>query len=114
MWARESEQTIETGKSLEAPKIGKRSTFGSLITLHIQDMAEVGKAPLRSKAKTLDKLEATLGSVTLGELTRERLILFGKLRAKEGAGPVTWQGAWPWYVIGKTHGKRAAIIKKCR
>lgn len=89
MWARESEQAIETGKSLEAPKIGKRSTFGSLITLHIQDMAEVGKAPLRSKAKTLDKLEVTLGSVTLGELTRERLISFGKLRAKEGAGPVT-------------------------
>ncbi len=89
LWARESEQAIETGKSIVAPKIGKRSTFGNLITLHIQDMAEVGKAPLRSKAATLDKLQATLGSVTLSDLTRERLIAFGKVRAKEGAGPVT-------------------------
>ena len=89
IWARESEHAVETGKSIQAPKIGKRSTFGTLITLHIQDMAEVGKAALRSKAATLDKLQATLGSVTIGDLTRERLITFGKLRAKEGAGPVT-------------------------
>jgi len=30
-----------------------------------------------------------LGCVTLRDLSRERLIAFGKLRAKEGAGPVT-------------------------
>ncbi len=89
VWAREAEHAIETGKSVDAPKIGKRTTFGSLIALHIEDMAEVGKAPLRSKAKTLEKLQATLGMVPLGDLTRERLIDFGKQRAREGAGPVT-------------------------
>ncbi len=38
LWARESEQAIEPGKRIEAPKIDKRSTFGALIRLHIQDM----------------------------------------------------------------------------
>src|SRR3546814_11147305 len=52
-------------------------------------MREVGKAPRRSKRFTLNALKARLGKVKLKDLTRERLIQFGKDRAKEGAGPVT-------------------------
>lgn len=89
LWALEGEQALETGKSVEAPRIGRRNTLGTLIDLHITDMVEVGKAPLRSKANCLDKIKLSLGRVTLEGLTRERLIEFGKARAKEGAGPVT-------------------------
>ena len=52
-------------------------------------MLEVGKAPRRSKAASLDALKAKLGRVALRDITRERLIQFGRDRAKEGAGPVT-------------------------
>ena len=52
-------------------------------------MAEVGKAPRRSKAEALEKLKRDLGDVALKDLTRERLITFGKTPAREGAGPVT-------------------------
>jgi integrase len=88
-WALEAERAIAIGKTVNAPHVDGRTAFGTLIALHIADMAEVGKAPLRSKAKSLDKLDVALGNVVLGDLTRERLIEFGKARAKEGAGPVT-------------------------
>ena len=88
-WALEAERAIATGKGIDAPQVDSRTTFGDLIRQHISDMAEVGKAPLRSKAKSLEKIQRSLGAVPLGELTRERLIGYGKARAKEGAGPVT-------------------------
>lgn len=88
-WALETERAIAIGKSTSEPCVDRSSTFGALIRLHITDMSEVGKAPLRSKAKCLEKLEAVLGKVALGDLTRNRLISFGKARANEGAGPVT-------------------------
>ena len=52
-------------------------------------MCEVGKAPRRSKAASLEKLRRSIGQVRVADLTRERLIDFGKTRSKEGAGPVT-------------------------
>lgn len=52
-------------------------------------MKEVLRAPRRSKAFTLDALQTKLGKMRLKELTRERLIQFGKDRAQEGAGPAT-------------------------
>lgn len=46
-----------------------------MVELHIQDMLEVGKAPRRSKAASLDALKAKLGSklgrVALRDITRE-------------------------------------------
>jgi hypothetical protein len=45
-------------------------TFGAFIELHIRDLAEVGKALLRSKAYNLDKLKAELGAEKLAGLTR--------------------------------------------
>ena len=52
-------------------------------------MKEVGKPPGRSKNATLERLQRELGALRIGALDRERLIRFGRDRAKEGAGPVT-------------------------
>jgi len=52
-------------------------------------MKEVNKAPCRSKAFTLEALKEKLGKVKLKDVTRERVIQFGKDRAREDAGAVT-------------------------
>jgi hypothetical protein len=88
-WAREAEIAAASGKSTKAARMSEKTAFGTLIDLHIDDMREVGKAPRRSKRKSLEKLKRDLGSVMLRDLDRERLIAFGKSRAKGGAGPMT-------------------------
>nr|WP_315428393.1 site-specific integrase [uncultured Albidiferax sp.] len=88
-WALATERRIDLGGTASRPKVKDPTTFGDLINLHVTDMKEVMRAPRRSKAFTLDALQTKLGKVRLKELTRERLIQFGKDRAKEGAGPVT-------------------------
>lgn len=88
-WASETESAILSGKSLEASRIDAKTVFGTLIDLHIADLAEVGKPLLRSKAMCLEKLRRDLGNERLSNITRERLINFGKQRAREGAGIVT-------------------------
>ena len=60
-------------------------TFGDIIDLHIEDMHEVGRPPRRSKAAVLEALKEELGTAKLSKLNRERLIEFGRKRAKEGA-----------------------------
>lgn len=70
-------------------RIARLTTFGELVDLHIADMREVGKAPLRSKAATLEHLKRELGACNLTSLDRERLIRFGRDRAAQGSGPVT-------------------------
>jgi integrase len=86
-WALEAERRIDRGE----PSIGCREarTFGDLIRLHRADLQEVGKRIGRSKTASLIFLEKRLGRFKLPELDRERLIQFGKERAREGAGPVT-------------------------
>jgi hypothetical protein len=84
-WALETERALTNGQSTKAPRIGHRSTSSQLIQLPIADMCEVGKAPRRSKAASLAKLRASIGQVRVADLTRERLIDFGKARSKEGA-----------------------------
>jgi hypothetical protein len=78
-----------SGKSEKSVRVAQKTTFGALVDLHIEDMREVGKSPRRSKQKSLEKLKRDLGRVALRDLSRERLIAFGKSRAKEGGGPVT-------------------------
>lgn len=88
-WATATERRIDLGEApLKRAKVDP-TTFAQLIDLHLEDMREVGKVLRRSKRFTLDALKAKLGKVKLKDLTRERLIQFGKERAKEGAGPVT-------------------------
>ena len=57
-------------------------TFGDLIDLYDQDMREVGKPPRRSKAAVMEALKDALGTVKLPQLNRERLIEFGRKRAR--------------------------------
>lgn len=87
-WTREVERRIDRGEPIQCDR-HDTNTFGGLIGLHRQDLAEVGKTLGRSKAASLDFLTLRLGHLRPSELDRERLITFGKERAKEGAGAVT-------------------------
>lgn len=88
-WALATERRIDLGDAPRRSKVKDPTTFGDLIDLHVTDMKEVRRAPRRSKAFTLDALKTKLGKLKLKDLTRERLIQFGKDRAREGAGPIT-------------------------
>jgi integrase len=88
LWGRSVETKIDRGEPLHACG-DANATFGDLVELHRKDLAEVGKALGRSKAASLELLSARLGNLKSLELTRERLIEFGRERAKQGAGPVT-------------------------
>lgn len=85
----DAELAIQSGKDPGGVQIDPTATLGTLIDLHIADLAEVGKPLLRSKAMCLEKLSRTLGRERLSNITRQRLIEFGKQRASEGAGPMT-------------------------
>ena len=88
-WATEAEGQIDRGRSPSGKRARGTKTFGDLIDLHIDDMKEVGKPPGRSKSATLEMLQRELEAFKASELGREKLIKFGRDRAKQGAGPVT-------------------------
>jgi hypothetical protein len=89
-WAIEVERSIDRGVPIrrsryhEPPRI-----FADLIALHLDDLAQVGKPVRRSKSMVLKALKASLGRVNLKDITRDRLIEFGRKRAAQGAGPAT-------------------------
>jgi integrase len=88
-WARRMESEIDQGKTPAPKRVEGVNNFGDLIDLHIADMKAVGRAIGRSKSFSLEFLKKQLGKVRLGDLGRERLIAFGRQRAKGGAGPIT-------------------------
>lgn len=88
-WASSAEAQVDKGHSPPARRARSVKTLGALIDLHIDDMRDVGKPPQRSKSATLEMLRRKIGALALSQLDRERLIRFGRDRAKEGAGPVT-------------------------
>ncbi len=88
-WALEIERRIDRGEPAAAQRSRGAKTIGDLIGLHRNDLQEVGKRIGRSKAASLTLLEHRLGRLRISELDRERVIQFGKARAREGAGPVT-------------------------
>jgi integrase len=88
-WALEIERRIDRGEPSVARRSRDAKSFGDLVRLHQEDLQEVGKRIGRSKAASLALLERKLGRLRLPELSRDRLIQFGKERAREGAGPVT-------------------------
>ncbi|MDQ0509932.1 hypothetical protein [Ancylobacter amanitiformis] len=77
----------------QEPAISRRSCdakrFRDLVELHRRDMAEVGIRIRRSKDFCLTAIDEARGALKIGEFDRERLIKYGKDRAKGGAGPVT-------------------------
>jgi integrase len=88
-WALDIERRIDRGESPAKRARKDAKTFGDLVRLHREDLREVGRRFGRSKAASLDFLERRLGDYRIAEVDRERLIQFGRDRAKEGAGPVT-------------------------
>ena len=88
-WALDAERQIDRGEAPRASRLIEPTTVEDLIELHLADMKEVGKCPRRSKAFTLAALKKALGRVRFAELDRQRLIAFGKSRARQGAGPTT-------------------------
>lgn len=71
----------------EAHSKADPKTLAHLVDPHVATCATSARHR-RSKQFTLDALKAKLGKAKHKELTRERLIQFGKELAKEGAGPV--------------------------
>lgn len=63
-WTTATERRIDLGDApVKRAKVDP-TTFEHLIDLHIEDMCEVGKAPRRSKAFTLEALRQKLGRVS--------------------------------------------------
>jgi integrase len=88
-WGLDTERCIDRGISVRSRVRQRIRTLGDLINLHIEDMKEVGKPPRRSKAAVMEALKVSLGGVKIPDLSRERMIEYGKRRAKQGAGPAT-------------------------
>jgi hypothetical protein len=88
-WATATEAKVDRGHAPSGRRARSAKTFGALIDLHIDDMKEVGKTPGRSTSATLEMLQRRLGTLRISDLDRERLVRFGRDRAKEGAGPMT-------------------------
>ena len=81
-WATETEAKVDRGHAPSGRRARSAKTFGALIDLHIDDMKEVGKTPGRSKSATLEMLQRRLGALRISDLDRERLIRFGRDRAR--------------------------------
>jgi integrase len=88
-WATGTEAQIDRGHAPSGRRARSAKTFSALVDLHVDDMKDVGKPPGRSQSATFEMLRRKLGTLKIGALDRERLIRFGRDRAKQGAGPVT-------------------------
>jgi integrase len=88
-WVREADIAIDQERDPTTRRVSKKDTFASLIDLHIEDLTSFGKRIRRSKEAVLKRLRADLGDLPIASLTRERIVQFGRDRAKEGAGPAT-------------------------
>lgn len=88
-WARQAERATDTGELIAERDERGALYFREAIRLHIADMCEVGKAPRRSKTYCLETLTTRLGHFKINELKKAVLIDFARMRAKQGAGPVT-------------------------
>jgi hypothetical protein len=89
-WAIAAERSIDQGVPIQRSRPNEQPRiFSDLIALHMDDLTGVGKPIRRSKFMVLKALKASLGRVKLQDITRERLIDFGRKRAAQGAGPAT-------------------------
>lgn len=85
----ETEQLIDRGGEPSKRRIGPHSTFADLVDLHISDLKELGHGIGRSKQAVMNALKRDLGMVRINKLDRTGIIKYGKMRARQGAGPVT-------------------------
>ncbi len=88
-WALEAERKADKGETIMLGGNCNLRKFGDLVDAHIVDMKEVGKPLRRTKAYSLALLKKNFGKVPIEELDRQRILNFGRKRAKGGAGPAT-------------------------
>lgn len=89
-WAVQAARDIDTGKEPgQRVRAATKNTFGSLIDMHLDDLADTGTPLRRSKEAVLRRLKEDIGDLAVGDLTKQKLVQFGRRRAKEGAGPAT-------------------------
>ena len=88
-WALEAERRVDRDEPPKDPKTAALDTFGGLVDQYVADLKKSGKALGRTKAATLEMLKRELGELKLAEIDRERIVMFGRSRAKAGAGPAT-------------------------
>ncbi|WP_245831658.1 hypothetical protein [Salibaculum halophilum] len=88
-WTRQAETRIDQGLAPNKSAASCLQTFGDLVDESITHMCEVGKPPRGNKAATLTTLKRDLGREKIGHVDRQKLIDYGKMRAEQGAGPVT-------------------------
>jgi hypothetical protein len=104
---------VDRNETPVSSRIGRLTTFGELVRLHIEDMTAVGKPPRRSKAATLDMLQRELGTIKITALDRERLIQSGAGFAIEQVSLVT--GHKDWKMLRRyTHLKAEALHEFAR
>ena len=88
-WALDTERRIDLGEDVTLTSAHDATTFGELLDIHLNDLREVGKKVRRSKRGALKALRRRIGHLRIDQMTRERLIEFGKKRAKDGISPST-------------------------
>jgi integrase len=88
-WAKQTEIDIDNGKTPTSRVRTEARTFGDLIDLHLDDLADTGKRLRRSKEHVLRRLKDDIGDIPIAEMTKQELVAFGRRRAKQGAGPAT-------------------------
>ncbi|WP_299918168.1 site-specific integrase [uncultured Roseobacter sp.] len=103
-WVTETERLIDLGGEPTSRKARKARTVADLIDVHITDLQEVGKPIRRSKRAVLEALKRDLGAKRINALDRSSLITYGKMRAKQGAGPVTLSVDLSYLHTVMTHG----------
>lgn len=86
-WARKIERDMDT-MDFQDGRLMSKVTLGELINKYIEEIGSV-KPFGRNKAAVLAQLKATLGKLTLPELTADRLTEHIRSRHKAGAGGVT-------------------------
>jgi len=103
-WALEAERRVDRDEPPKDPKTAALDTFGGLVDQYVADLKKSGKALGRTKAATLEMLKRELGELKLAEIDRERIVMFGRSRAKAGAGPAT---------VGIDIGMIKLVIRHC-
>src|SRR5215207_6522715 len=81
-WAAEQDARHYRGEELGRRDAPSRGRLADLIDSHLADMAEIGKPAQRSKEATLLRIKTELGTLKLAHLTRERVIEYGRERAR--------------------------------
>ena len=88
-WTTETERLIDLSCDPYKRIDRNPKTVADLIDIHISDLQEIGTPLRRSKRAAMEALKRDLGTTRIDRLDRTVIIKYSKLRARQGAGPVT-------------------------